>query len=64
MGAALLGILLDLGGYIEGTGTPIAQPESVLWAIVLGISLVPAMLCLLSLIPLSRYRLDATLRAG
>lgn len=64
VGAALLGILLDLGGYIEGTGTPTAQPDSVLLAIVLGISLVPAVLCLLSLIPLSRYRLDATLRTG
>jgi len=63
VGAAVLGILLDLGGYIEATGTPIAQPDSVLWAIVLGVSIVPSVLCLLSLIPLTRYRLDEAMRA-
>ena len=34
------------------------QPSSALTAIVLGFSLIPAVLILLSLVPLSRYSLD------
>lgn len=63
LGAAVLGILLDLGGYVEGIGMSSVQPDSARWAIVAGVSILPAALCLLSLFPISRYRLDARIRA-
>jgi Na+/melibiose symporter-like transporter len=63
LGPALLGLVLTLGGYRPGTGDTTVQPDSAQWAIVLGVSIVPAALCLVSLIPLSRYRLDGRLRA-
>ena len=62
LGPALLGLLLSLGGYAEGIGRAAAQSESAQWAIVIGVSVVPALLCLASLLPLSGYRLDAQLR--
>ncbi|WP_251442991.1 MULTISPECIES: MFS transporter [unclassified Microbacterium] len=64
LGPALLGLVLTLGDYRASTGDAGPQPDSAQWAIVLGVSLVPAALCLLSLIPLSRYRLDDRLRAA
>ena len=64
LGPALLGLVLALGGYISSAGADVAQGESARWAIVLGVSAIPALLCALSLIPLSRYRLDARLRAA
>jgi glycoside/pentoside/hexuronide:cation symporter, GPH family len=64
LGPALLGLVLTLGGYRASTGDAAPQPDSAQWAIVLGVSLVPAVLCLVSLIPLSRYRLDDRLRAS
>ena len=64
LGPALLGLVLTLGDYRASTGDAAPQPDSAQWAIVLGVSLVPAALCLLSLIPLSRYRLDDRLRAA
>ncbi|VXB52748.1 Na+/melibiose symporter [Microbacterium sp. 8M] len=63
LGPALLGLVLTLGGYRPGTGDTTVQSDSAQWAIVLGVSIVPAALCLVSLIPLSRYRLDGRLRA-
>ncbi|MFD6700157.1 MULTISPECIES: MFS transporter [unclassified Microbacterium] len=64
LGPALLGLVLTLGGYRASTGDSTPQPDSAQWAIVLGVSIVPAALCLVSLIPLSKYRLDDRLRAA
>lgn len=63
LGPALLGLVLTLGGYRTATGDAVPQTDAAQWAIVLGVSVVPAALCLISLIPLSRYRLDDRLRA-
>ncbi len=62
LGPALLGIILAIGGYAEASGAAVLQSEAAKWAIVIGVSLVPAVLCFVSLVPLSRYRLDAKLR--
>lgn len=62
LGPALLGVLIDLGGYAETTGGLVSQPETARWMIILGTSIVPAALCALSLLPLAGYRLDARLR--
>jgi Na+/melibiose symporter-like transporter len=56
--------LLALGGYVS-TDQPAGwnsrtQPDSAVLAITLGFSLVPALLVLLSLLPLRGYSLDAT----
>ncbi|WP_217179487.1 MFS transporter [Streptomyces sp. AC495_CC817] len=64
LGPAILGIVLSLGGYVASTGDEVAQSDAAQWAIVIGVSVIPAALCLLSLLPLSRYRLDAQLRAA
>ncbi len=64
LGPALLGLVLGLGGYVATTGGEVAQSDAAQWAIVLGVSVIPAALCALSLVPLSRYRLDARLRAA
>ena len=61
-GPALLGLVLSLGGYAAGASPDTVQPASAQWAIVLGISVIPASLCALSLLPLSRYQLDTRLR--
>ncbi len=62
LGPALLGVILSLGGYAEANGAAVQQSEGAQWAIVLGVSIVPALLCLVSLLPLSNYRLDGLLR--
>ena len=57
--------MLALGSYHSGTdlddftGHAASQPDSALTAIVLGFSLLPAVLIVASLVFLSRYRLDA-----
>lgn len=61
LGPALLGAILAFGGYVEAVGGAMQQTDTAKWAIVLSVSVVPAALCLLSIIPLSRYRLDALL---
>lgn len=63
LGPALLGVILSLGGYTEAVGSAVRQSGSAQWAIVIGVSAVPALLCFASLLPLSRYRLDGRLRA-
>jgi Na+/melibiose symporter-like transporter len=62
LGPALLGLVLGLGGYVSSTGDDVVQSDAAQGAIVLGVSVIPAALCALSLVPLSRYRLDARLR--
>jgi Na+/melibiose symporter-like transporter len=51
--------VLALGDYRSSTSGDVAQPDSALTAIVLGFSLLPALLTLVSLTWLSRYSLDA-----
>lgn len=62
LGPALLGVILDFGDYIETIGGAVTQTETARWAIVIGVSVVPALLVFVSLLPLSKYRLDAKLR--
>lgn len=64
LGPALLGLVLSVGGYVATTGDEVMQSDAAQWAIVIGVSVIPAALCLLSLLPLSRYRLDDRLRAA
>jgi Na+/melibiose symporter-like transporter len=64
LGPALLGLALSVGGYVASTGDGVAQSGTAQWAIVLGVSVIPAVLCAISLIPLSRYRLDDAMRAA
>lgn len=59
LGPGLFALVLQFGGYVSSTGEQAVQPDSALTAIVLGISLVPAVLILVSLFSLSRYRLNA-----
>ena len=51
--------MLALGGYRSSTSGDVAQPDSALTAIVLGFSVLPALLTLVSLAWLTRYSLDA-----
>ncbi len=64
LGPAVYALVLTLGDYrssdLNADWTEQFQPGSALTAIVLGFSLIPAVLILLSLVPLSRYRLDAS----
>lgn len=59
LGAALFASVLALGGYISSAqGETVTQPDSALAAIVLGFSIIPALLIALSLVTLRRYTLD------
>jgi GPH family glycoside/pentoside/hexuronide:cation symporter len=62
LGPAVYALVLALGDYrssdLNADWTDQFQPGSALTAIVLGFSLIPAALIMLSLLTLSRYRLD------
>ncbi len=58
-GPGVFGVVLALGGYVSSTGGHVAQPDSAHTAIVLGFSLLPAVLTLVSLAWLGRYSLTA-----
>ncbi|MCW2848257.1 MAG: transporter [Marmoricola sp.] len=64
LGPAVYALVLALGSYrssdLNADWTSQYQPSSALTAIVLGFSLIPAVLILLSLFTLSRYSLDHT----
>ena len=60
LGPGLFALVLAIGGYVSSTDGDVVQPESAVTAIVLGFSLLPAALTLLSLLWLRRYSLDAT----
>ncbi len=60
LGPGLFALVLALGSYRSGTSGDLAQPDSALTAITLGFSLLPALLTLVSLAWLTRYRLDTT----
>ena len=59
LGPGVFALVLALGGYRSSTTGDVAQPDSALTAIVLGFSLLPAVLTLGSLWWLNRYSLDA-----
>ena len=60
LGPGVFALVLALGDYRSSTDGDVAQPDSALTAIVLGFSVLPAALTLLSLWWLSRYSLDAS----
>ena len=58
LGATVLSIVLAITGYIETTAeVEVAQPDAAVAGIAVAFSLLPAVLMLLSLIVLARYRL-------
>ncbi|MGF2948807.1 MFS transporter [Microbacterium alcoholitolerans] len=58
LGATVLSIVLALTGYIETTANvEVAQPDAAVTGIAVAFSLIPAVLMLLSLVTLARYRL-------
>ncbi len=59
LGPGVFALVLALGGYASSTGGDAPQPDSARTAIVLGFSLLPAALTLLSLGWLSRFSLTA-----
>ena len=59
LGPGVFAVVLALGGYVSSTSGDAVQPDSAVTAIVLGFSLLPAVLTLLSLVWLRRYSLDA-----
>lgn len=61
LGPALFGLLLAVGGYVSGGGE---QPASAGVAIVLGMSVIPGVLVVLSVAFIQRYRLDDQLKGN
>ncbi len=59
LGPGVFALVLAIGGYRSSTDGDVAQPDSALTAIVLGFSVLPAVLTALSLLWLRRYSLDA-----
>ena len=59
VGPGLYGLVLAIGHYRSSTGGGAAQPSSAVTAIVIGFSVIPALLTLASLFFLRRYGLDA-----
>ncbi|MBB6628626.1 MFS transporter [Nocardioides sp. KIGAM211] len=59
LGPGVFALALALGGYRSSTDGDVAQPGSAVAAIVVGFSLLPTALTLLSLLWLRRYALDA-----
>lgn len=59
LGPAIYGQVIALGGYRSSTTGDVAQPDSALNAIVVGFSLLPAVLTVASLWWLRRYSLEA-----
>ncbi|MFT4109230.1 MFS transporter [Propionicimonas sp.] len=58
LGAGVLALILTVTGYVQTiAGTTVTQPASAVAGIALGFSVVPAVLTLLSLAFLARYRL-------
>ena len=59
LGPGVYALVLALGGYRSSTDGDAVQPDSALTAITLGISVLPAVLIVLSVLWLRRYSLDA-----
>jgi Na+/melibiose symporter-like transporter len=64
LGPGIYALVLAAGGYVSSSGGHVHQPSSALTAIVLGFSVLPAALTLLSLLWLRRYSLDAVAVGG
>ncbi|MDP3891871.1 MFS transporter [Nocardioides sp.] len=64
LGPGVFAVLLAIGDYRSSTTGGTAQPDSALTAIVLGFSLLPMTLTLVSLWWLARYRLDSDIVEG
>ena len=60
LGPGLFALVLAIGGYESSTTGDVAQASSARTAITLGFSVLPAILVVVSLGWLARYRLDAT----
>lgn len=56
LGPGIFGLLLSLGGYVSSNDSAASQPASAVAAIVLGFSVLPAVLVLGSLVVLRGYR--------
>lgn len=59
LGPFIVGILLQANGLIQTRDMTVKQPEGVLNAVQMGVSIVPALFCLLAIPLLLSYRLDA-----
>jgi glycoside/pentoside/hexuronide:cation symporter, GPH family len=59
LGPGLYALVLAAGGYVSSTNRDAIQPDSALTAIVLGLSVVPALLIAVSFFSLRRYQLTA-----
>jgi Na+/melibiose symporter-like transporter len=59
LGPGVYALVLAAGGYVSSTNRDAIQPGSALTAIVLGMSVVPALLIAVSFFALRRYRLTA-----
>jgi GPH family glycoside/pentoside/hexuronide:cation symporter len=57
VGGLLIGLVLEVMGFVESTGEVVPQPDSALAGIVLGASVLPAFFMLASLPLLARYPL-------
>ncbi|MGH3504476.1 MAG: MFS transporter [Nocardioidaceae bacterium] len=65
LGPGLYALVLAAGGYVSSSGGDVTQPASAVTAITLGFSLLPAVLMVLSLLPLRGYRLgESEVRAA
>ena len=56
-GALVVGVILSLMGFVESASGAVTQTERALFGILLGFSIVPVVLMLVSLLIISRYRL-------
>lgn len=62
LGPGLYAVVLALGGYVSSTSGDLVQSDRAVSAIVLGFTVVPAVLIAASLVPLGRYRLGQEAR--
>ncbi len=58
VGGLLIGLLLDLMGFVKSTGEVVAQPDSAITGIIIGSAVLPAAFMLASLPLLFRYPLS------
>ncbi len=63
LGPFIIGLMLQANGLIQSRDPKVVQPPAVLEAVHIGVSLVPALFCLLAIPLLLRYRLDADMLA-
>lgn len=60
LGPGVFAMVLTFGGYVSSATETVSQPESARWAILLGFTVVPALLVGPIVALLRRYRLDET----